>query len=88
MTVEFNDSIENNCEVLDELIRQLPPHARNDARRAANIVEKTFNSLKQAHGASPGAALGTAWAFFKISQNLVKPGSKKAGGDNLIQLLS
>ena len=88
MSVTFTDSLEHNIELLDELIRALPPHARNDARRAANIVESLFNRLKADHAASPGAALGTAWAFFKISENLVKPGGKDQGGDHLIQLLS
>lgn len=88
MSVVFTDSLEHNLGLLDELIKSLPPEYRNDARRAANIVEKTFNQLKVSHQGSPGAALGTAWAFFKISQNLVQPGTKGKGGDALIQLLN
>lgn len=86
--IEFTDSLEHNLGVLDELVMALPLAHRNDARRAANIVERTFEQLKAAHAGSPGAAVGTAWAFFKISQNLVKSGSKTEGGDKLIQLLS
>lgn len=88
MSVTFNDSLEHNLNLLDELIKSLPPQHKNGARRAANLVEKTFNQLKDIHAGDAGAALGTAWAFFKISQNLVKPGTKGKGGDSLIQLLN
>lgn len=86
--VMFTDSVEHNVALLEELVSQLPLQHRNEARRAASIIERTFNQLKRDGQMSPGAALGTAYAFFKISQNLVKPGSKKAGGESLIQLLS
>jgi hypothetical protein len=84
----FTDSIEHNVALIEELMSQLPLQHRNEARRAAMAIEKVFNDLKRSGSASPGMALGTAFAFFKISENLVKPGSKSAGGESLIQLLN
>jgi hypothetical protein len=87
--IEFGDSLTDNLAILDELIRSLPPSERAPAAQAANRVEAVFKAIRRDHGNSPGAALGTAWAFFKLAQNIVE--SKNAGevaSSSMIQLLS
>lgn len=83
----FTDSIEHNLGLIEELLQNVPLSERERAKRAAVLVEKTFMAIQKDNQNSPGVALGTAYAFFKISQRLVQPGKGTPGG-NLIQLLS
>ena len=83
----FTDSIEHNLALIEELLGAVPLHERNSAKRAAVAVEKVFMAIQRDNQQSPGAALGTAYAFYKIAQRLVETGKGTPGG-NLIQLLS
>jgi hypothetical protein len=87
--IEFGDSLTDNLAILDELIKGLPVGQRAYAAQAANRIEKVFKDIRRDHGNNPGSALGTAWAFFKLAQNIVE--SKNAGevsSSSMIHLLS
>ncbi len=87
--IEFNDSIENNCEVLTELLRGIPPEARNRAKGAAVALENIFTRLQKDYPKDHIVALGAAFAVFKLAQRIVeapKHGDNEQRG--LIQLLS
>ena len=47
--IEFNDSIENNVEVIAELLRGVPPAQRNKAKRAAVAIENIVTRLQKDH---------------------------------------
>jgi hypothetical protein len=87
MTAIFTDSIEANLGLIEELLRGLPPGSRNQAKLAAVQVEKVFTAIQKDSQGNAGAALGTAYAFYKIAQKLVE-GGKGGPGDKLIQLLN
>lgn len=87
--IEFNDSIENNCEILAELLRGIPPQNRKKALGAAVALENTFTRLQRDYPKDHVVALGAAFAVFKLAQRIVeapKHGDKEERG--LIQLLS
>lgn len=87
--MQFNDSIENNCEVIEELLRGVMPQHRNKAKRAAVAIENQFTALQRDYPKDPAVALGAAYAIFKLAQRLVEAGKDSDGGSgNLIQLLS
>lgn len=83
----FTDSIEHNLALIEELLRGMPVGSRHQAKLAAVQVEKVFTSIQKDCQGNVGAALGTAYAFYKIAQKLVESGRGSAG-ENLIQLLS
>lgn len=83
----FTDSIEHNLALIEELVQALPLSERNSAKRAAVAVEKVFRSIQRDNQGSKGAAVGTAFAIYKLAQELVDH-SKGTTGGNLIQLLS
>jgi hypothetical protein len=87
--IEFNDSIENNIEVITELLRGVPAPARNRAKRAAVLIENTVTQLQKDYPKDPYVALGAAFAIFKLAERIVtapKQGDSEERG--LIQLLS
>jgi hypothetical protein len=87
--IEFNDSIENNIEVITELLRGVPPAGRKRAQRAAVQLENVFTRLQKDHPKDPYVAIGAAFALFKLSERIVnapKQGDSQERG--LIQLLS
>lgn len=83
----FTDSIEHNLALIEELVQALPLGERNAAKRAAVALEKVFTAIQRDNQASKGAAVGTAFAIYKLAQRLVDSSKGSAGG-NLIQLLS
>jgi hypothetical protein len=87
--IEFNDSIENNVEILAELLRGIPPADRRRAVRAASALENTFTRLQKDYPKDHVVALGAAFAVFKLAERIVQAPKQ---GDNpdrgLIQLLS
>lgn len=83
----FTDSIEGNLALIEELLGGMPPSSRQQAKRAAMEIEKVFIGLQKNNQGNAGAALGTAYAFYKIAQKLVE-GGKGSAGEKLIQLLS
>lgn len=87
--IEFNDSLENNIEVLTELLRGIPPQHRRRAMGAAVALENTFTRLQKDYPKDHIVALGAAFAVFKLAQRIVEAPKH---GDNpdrgLIQLLS
>lgn len=87
--IEFNDSIENNAEVIAELLRGVPEHQRNKAKRAAVAIENIITRLQKDNPTDNYIALGVAFAIFKLAERIVN-GEKQGDSEKrgLIQLLS
>jgi hypothetical protein len=81
----FNDSIENNLEVLRELLIGMPPTSRDKAKRAAVAIEKAWNALHKDNPKDPAVALGAAFAVYTLAQRMLEQKSENDGP--LIQLL-
>jgi hypothetical protein len=82
----FSQNIEENCEILRELIRGIPPSQRNKAKRAAAKIEKAFTDLQKDYPKDAAVALGAAFAIYMIGARIVEQ-AKESPGENLIQLL-
>jgi hypothetical protein len=82
----FTDSIEANLGLIEELLRGIPAGTRNQAKLAAMTMEKAFTSIQKDSQGSAGAALGTAYAIYKLAQRMVE-GGKGSATESLIQLL-
>ena len=87
--IEFNDSIDNNIEVITELLRGVPAPQRRQAQRIAVILENTITRLQKDYPNDPYAAVGAAFCIFKLAQRIVEA-PKHGDGEKrgLIQLLS
>lgn len=82
----FTDSLNENVERLQDLLRDLPPLSRARARAAASIVEKAVNSIRRDNHRDPAAALGLAFAVMLVAQRMVQ--AEQSGEEKpLIQLL-
>lgn len=84
----FDDSIENNLEILRELLRGLPPETRNQARLAASLIEKTFRAIQKDSQGNRGAALGAAFAIYMFAQEMVEKSHGEGKDQSLIELLN
>lgn len=85
----FSDSISNNVSILEELVRTLPAHQRNSAKKSCAKICNAFDSLRKDYPKNPAVVLGTAFAIFKIAEQLVEAGKNSSvQNDSLIQLLS
>lgn len=84
----FDDSIENNLEIIRELLRGLPPETRNQARLAASLIEKTFTAIQKDSQGSAGAALGSAFAIYMFAQQMVEKSHGEGKDKSLIELLN
>lgn len=87
MSAMFTDSLEANLGLIEELLRDLPPEKRNQARLAAASIEKVVVGLQKDTQGNVGAALGAAYAIYKIAQRLVTA-DKGSAGESLIKLLN
>jgi hypothetical protein len=83
----FTNNIDENCEILKELLRALPPSTRGRAKYAAAQIEKVFTGLQKDHPKDGAVALGAAFAIYMIGAKIVEQ-AKEGKHDNLIQLLS
>jgi hypothetical protein len=88
VTVTFDDSIENNLEIIRELLRGLPPETRNQARLAASLIEKTFTAIQKDSQGNRGAALGSAFAIYMLAQTMVEKSHGEGKDKSLIELLN
>ena len=85
----LNNDIDTTLEAVGELIRALPPDAKERARYSAMAFETLFQKLRNDHPRDPAIALGAAFAIFTLADRLVKidnQGEEKGGG--LIQLVN
>jgi hypothetical protein len=87
--IEFNDSIDNNIEVITELLRGVPPQHRRQAMMAAVQLENIFTRLQKDNPKNNWVALGAAFAVFKLAERIIQA-PKQGDGEQrgLIQLLS
>ena len=87
--MQFDDSIDNNLNILRELLQDIPPSQRQKARKAAVLLENLFNRLQKEHPRDNTVAVGFAFAVFTLAERLVQASK---GGDReqpgMIQLLS
>lgn len=84
----FTDSIDENVETIRELLQNLPASSRTRAKHACVTMEKAFNAIRRDNPRDAGAALGTAFAIFLMSQKLVEKSQETDSNKGLIQLLS
>ena len=83
----FNDSIDDNLEMIRELLAGVPPSERQRAKRAAVMLENTFTAIAKANPKDPAVGLGAAFAIFMLAQRLVHAPSQGDSDKGLIQLL-
>lgn len=83
----FSQNIDENCEILKELLRGLPPSQRGKAQRAASKIEKAFTNLQKDYPKDGAVALGAAFAIYMIGARIVEQ-AKEGDGGGLIQLLT
>ena len=83
----FSDSMSENCETLQELLRGLPPSARGRAKKAAAAIEKVFVGLQKDNPKDGATALGAAFAIYMLGARIVEQ-AKENPGKNLIQLIN
>lgn len=87
--VAFSDSIGDNLEIIEELLRGSPAPTRHQAKLAAVTIENAFLRIQKDSQGNMGAALGTAYAIYKLAQQLVeRSGDGPSQADKLIHLLS
>lgn len=87
--VAFSDSIEMNLEILEQLLQGVPAPTFHQAKLAAVTIENAFTRIQKDSQGNAGAALGTAYAIYKIAQQLVeRSGEGPSKADRLIHLLS
>lgn len=87
--VAFSDSIEMNLGIIEELLIGAPTTTRHQAKIAAVTIEKAFTAIQRDSQGNPGAALGTAYAIYKIAKQMVeKSNDGPAPAEKLIHLLS
>jgi hypothetical protein len=85
----LNDNITETLEGVGELIRELPPEARERAKYAAMAFEQLFQKLRVAHPSDPAIALGAAWAIFTLADRLVKLDNEgEQQGSGLVKLIT
>lgn len=88
--MQFNNELDANLAICEELLQGIQPAGRHDAKRAAAQIEKVVMQLQKDNPNNPNVMLGTFYAIFKIAERIVNgpKESDKNGGDNVIQLLS
>lgn len=87
--IEFNDSIQNNTEVVRELLAGATSDFRRRAQRAAVQLEGTIIRINASTPADPATSLGVTFALLKILGLLMEAEKQNAqAGKGLIQLLS
>ena len=84
----FTDSIDENVELLRELIGGIPSERRQQAKKAAAAIEKTWNDLIRDNPKNPAVALGAAFAIYMLAQRLGEAPEQGGSDKKLIQLLS
>jgi hypothetical protein len=86
----FTDSIEENIEILQMLVRDLPPQRNRDALRAAMHFENLFTRLQKDYPNDMAVALGVAFAVFQLANRMVQQAKEgdKSDQKGLIQLLN
>ena len=70
--IEFNDTIENNAEVIAELLRGVPPAQRNKAKRAAVAIENIITRLQKGPSRQTLRRIGRSVRIFKLAERIVK----------------
>lgn len=84
----FTDSINENVSFVEDLISGLPRPAKVRCGKIAQQFEDLFNQIRQDNPRDPAAALGAAFAVFKISERIVENDTSESADGNMIQLLS
>ena len=85
----LSDSVSITYADIAELLRDMPPEAKQRAKYAAMAFETLFQQLRMAHPRDPAIALGAAFAVFAIAKRLVEIDTDQSkSGSGLIQLLS
>lgn len=87
MSVQFNDSIDANMELIKELLGNCTPGQRERAKRAAVKIEAVVTAIQKDAQGDAANGLGLVFAVMYIAQNMVRNNSVMEDGPR-IQLLS
>jgi len=86
-TLGFTKDIDHNVDLLEELIRGLPPQRKAVARNVANRVENVLHAIQRDYERDPAAGLALAFCIMLTAQRMVDV-EGKGGEKSLIALLS
>jgi hypothetical protein len=87
--VRFTDNIDHNLQIIQDLLTELPPHARDKVRKIAKRFVDLAEAVRKDYPKDPTAGLGVAFAAHYIAQNLTQKSQDGQDTDSpLIQLLS
>jgi hypothetical protein len=84
----FTDSIDGNLETIRELMQGVPPSERENAKKAAYMVEKVILNLQRDYPKNSAVALGTAFALFMLAQRIVQAPKASDTDKGMVELLS
>lgn len=68
----FGDSIDTNTRLLEDIMSDMPPHARSRSRDAGKAVTRLVNELAHKNRGCAGTALGTAYAIMYHAKRLAE----------------
>jgi len=83
----LSDSINETLAGISDLVRGLPPGAKQRAQAAAVAFERTFQTLRVNYPRDPAVALGSAFAIFTIAERLVNTEKESDEKGHMIELL-
>ena len=87
MSINFNDSINDNLDLIKQLLGNLTPGQKQRAKRVAVKIEEVVSKIQKDHEGDPAGGLGLVFAVMYIAQNMVQNNSVGEDGPR-IQLLS
>lgn len=87
MSVQFNDSIDENLELIRQLLSNCTPGQIHRAKAVAMKIEKVVRAIQKDSKGDAAGGLGLVFAVMFIAQNMVRNNSVGEDGPR-IQLLS
>lgn len=87
MAARFTDSITQNLEMIQSILTEIPPHARNKVRKIAAQFVDLADKVRKDHPNDVTAALAVAFASYYMANHMTEA-SQNGDDKPLIQLLS
>src|ERR1700742_1616777 len=87
VSINFNDSINDNLDLIKQLLGNLTPGQKQRAKRVAVKIEEVVSKIQKDHEGDPAGGLGLVFAVMYIAQNMVQNNSVGEDGPR-IPLLS
>lgn len=86
MTTKFSDSVHDDFELCQELIRGMPGTAQQRAKKAAEQLLEVWDKMKAEAPKDPAVAVGAAFAVFFMANHIVNIGGGPLS-DDLIKVV-